>query len=164
MSEPRTIDNLGITPSQRYAEDQSTYDSRYIKTSRQVSQQVSTINITAHEDHLSSLIRQKSSGQCLAKFSAPEGYEEQAMRLFTSQSLPELGSIEQYRQLIASLEERLSHDDPEEKKQKQNQDSEEKEEEDPEEMKMLLQFLQLIYAIEEMFQAIYGFKNQYSRG
>src|SRR5579863_7976964 len=90
---PRTIDNLGMDVSTRYAEDQKILDQSIIKEARNIPLQTE-IDVTApfFPSELEGLLHMSPLHSSWASFIAPALYYEQRKKLFTFQSIPSLGS------------------------------------------------------------------------
>ncbi len=94
MAEIRTIDNLGLGTSMRYAEDQSAFEKSIITESLQVSQDVeTTVTVPNFFSEMNSLFQLDRRNQQWALFKVPEKYGQQE-DLFTYQMIPSLGSTE----------------------------------------------------------------------
>src|SRR5215469_17506132 len=103
---PRTIDNLGIEASTRYAEDIKELDSKLLVEARGIQEQTE-IEIT-HPFFLPELevLLEPQKQQTWATFTPPQGYFEQKKRFFMFQLIPSLGSEEKHEmqtQKILSL-------------------------------------------------------------
>jgi len=90
----RTIDNLGIEPSTRYAEDQATFDKSLVRDTRvqlDAKIDVTEISYTSEIDQLFELEKRHGSW---SQFVAPEGYYQQQGKLFTNLVVPALGTLD----------------------------------------------------------------------
>jgi hypothetical protein len=105
----RTIDNLGVDVSTRYAQDQKKYDKKLIKEARGIAPQT-TIDVTtpSFSSELDTLLDNEKKNQPWADFEIPLRYNEQKKRLFTHQIIPSLGTIEkketQSQKIISRLQ------------------------------------------------------------
>src|SRR5690606_17613940 len=94
-SKPRTIDNLGLDASIRYARDKELFEAKYIEESQAVSKRseipVSKPYIPNEFDQLFSA----KSSLLWASFSPPPEYFSFSKPLFSFQLIPSLGTYEQ---------------------------------------------------------------------
>jgi len=101
----RTIDNLGIEISNRYAEDRELFDESYIKDARAVTSQTSVAStLPSHLpefDLLFDLGRRKASW---ANFYAPSRYAASRRRLFAEQLIPKLGTPDKQEAQLQRVE------------------------------------------------------------
>src|ERR1700722_11811886 len=93
VNKPRTIDNLGIETSSRYAKDKSTLDTKLIEESRFLPQrtEVSVVKpyiATEFEEYLSPQLT------LWASFEPPPEYFVYGKPLFSYQLIPSLGGSE----------------------------------------------------------------------
>lgn len=91
----RTISDLGIEVSTRYAEDREKFDETIIKEARGIPVQTQ-IDVTApsYPMELDVLFGVNQRNISWADFIAPPKYYEQKRRLFTDQLIPSLGTSE----------------------------------------------------------------------
>ena len=127
---PRTIDNLGIEASIRYARDKEVFESTFIEDSRIVSQK---LEIPVGRPYVPSEFDQLFSiGKTIAwaSFYPPPEYFSYAKPLFSYQLIPSLGGYEKLEaneDKLEALEDALKHP------RKKNQDMSDQEEEENEE-------------------------------
>lgn len=166
----RTIDNLGIEISNRYAEDQSTIDEKLIRESRQMPFSVGIDSTSpSFSQEFALLFGLELRGARIALFQAPLGYFAQRRRLFTNQLMPILGSEEK----IEAQEVRIKgipssgEDEDESKKGKEEQeetlvpifaDTVKKEK------RILLNLLSLIHKYDQDLIDINSRRSQYHKG
>lgn len=106
---PRTIDNLGLESSVRYAKDIEQLDRRFIEESKWIPQKttvsVAKPYVPSEFDHLFTSI-----GTTLwAAFLPPPEYYDRVGRFFSYQLIPSLGSYESKRPIpIRSRASRMS--------------------------------------------------------
>lgn len=165
----RTIDNLGIEISNRYAEDQSTLDEKLIKESRQMPFAIGIDSTSpSFSQEFTLLFGLELRGTQIALFQPPLGYFAQRRRLFTNQLMPTLGSEEK----IEAQEQRIKgipagSDEEESKQGKQDQ------EEAPipifadtvkREQRILLNLLTLIHKYDQDLIDINSRRSQYHKG
>lgn len=160
-SKPRTIDNLGMDASIRYAQDQKLFESRFIEESKLIPKRseisVSKPYTPSEFDRLFSL---ESKAQLWASFSPPPGFVgEFANSLFSYQLIPSLHLDEEHADpeelLNAALEKR--------REQNPNSSDEEKQEEE-EEKTLIANLLKCIAKIDSSLRLINSRRNQYQRG
>jgi len=86
---PRTIDNLGVEVSTRYAEDKQILDETLIKEAGVIPTQTQ-IDVTTPfiSSELEALLHLQPTGVTWASFFPPARYFEQRKRLFTWQLIP----------------------------------------------------------------------------
>jgi hypothetical protein len=171
---PRTIDNLGIEASTRYAEDLRELDQKLLTEARSIPEQTE-IEIT-HPFFLTELevLLNAQKQQPWATFSPPKGYFEQKRRFFMFQLIPSLGSEEKHEtqtQKIISQLKTFAKKKREEKKRDQQQDDEQElQKPDPEqeyherEKKTLVSVLQIIMHLDKEIQEINARRGQYHKG
>ena len=163
---PRTIDNLGIEVSTRYAEDLRELDQKLLVEARGIQEQTE-IEIT-HPFFLTELeiLLEPQKQQTWATFTPPKGYFEQKKRFFMFQLIPSLGSEEKHEtqtQKIVSLK-TFS------RKKRDDQQQEESDHSDPEreyhekEKKILVSVLQTIMHLDKEIQEINARRGQYHKG
>jgi hypothetical protein len=169
---PRTIDNLGMDASARYAEDQKIYDQALIKEAKGIPVQTEIeVTIPFFPSEMEALLRLTPLQASWASFIAPILYFEQRKRLFTFQSIPSLGSEdkkESQAQKILSklqlLEEKHKKEDREEKDQKKRREQELAFQEEEREKKILTTLLQTIVQIDKLIIDINSRRSQYQKG
>jgi hypothetical protein len=90
---PRTIDNLGVEVSTRYAEDKQVLDETMVKGARAISvQTVISVTAPSFPSEVEALLHIERTHLPWANFVPPEHYFEQRKQLFTFQLIPSLGS------------------------------------------------------------------------
>ncbi|MDE3045960.1 MAG: DUF5399 family protein [Verrucomicrobiota bacterium] len=160
---PRTIDNLGIDSSIRYAKDKQLLDPRLIEESKWIPQKTE-ISVTrpfvpSEFDQLFSFVRTVQ----WALFASPPNYEAQARALFSYQLIPSLGTYEKQEadnDKLAAIEDALKK--RREQRKKQQDDREEQEEE--KERQILAALFQCIEKLDRTLTLINAKRNQYQRG
>jgi len=169
---PRTIDNLGMDVSTRYAEDQKILDQTIIKEARSIPARAE-IEVTTPflPSEVESLLRVNPLQMSWASFIAPELYFEQRKKLFTFQSIPSLGSEDkkesQAQKILAKiqlLEERRGKEDRQEKDPKKKRQQELSLEEEEKEKKILTILLQTIANLDKLIIDINSRRSQYQKG
>lgn len=172
MAEPRTIDNLGIESSVRWAHDQQFLDKAFLKESPLISRQT-TVDVSKpfYTSEFDALFQIKQRYQQWAAFFPPQGYNEQKMRLFTHQIIPSLGSEEFQLAQMQKIRERVaSNKNKRLEKQKAGKtgeygwEDERDEEEENKESNILLALLEYVNMLDKLLIAINSRRNQYSKG
>jgi len=159
---PRTIDNLGIEASIRYAQDQKLSESRFFEDSRLISQKteisVSKPYVPSEFDQLFSVGRTVA----WASFLPPPEYFSFAKPLFSYQLIPSLGGYEKQE---ADAEKLAAIEDAIEKHRGSRQGGSEKEkDEEEQERKVIAALLQCIHKLDRTLILINSRRNQYQRG
>lgn len=157
---PRTIDNLGIETSSRYARDRATLDTKLIEESRFIppKTEVSVLKPylpTDFEEYLS-----PSKLIIWASFEPPPEYVSNK-GLFSYQLIPSLGGYEKQEadtEKLEMLEDVINKKFKEGKRDQQEQQEEEKE------RKTILGLLKTIERLDRNLLFINGRRNQYQRG
>ncbi len=168
---PRTIDNLGVDVSTRYAEDQKIYDKSLIKEARGIQTQTEIeVTIPFFPSELEALLHISPLQSSWASFIAPELFFEQRKRLFTFQSIPSLGSEDkkesQAQKILAQLQllEEKHARGQEEKDQKKKRQQELALQEEEKEKKILTVLLQTIATLDKLIVDINSRRSQYQKG
>ncbi|NGX50888.1 MAG: hypothetical protein K1060chlam2_00739 [Chlamydiae bacterium] len=172
MPEPRTIDNLGLGPSVRWAQDQEYVDQSIIKESSFVSMQT-TVDVATpfylSEFDLLFQITQRYAPW--ASFLSPKGYNLQKMRLFTHQVIPSLGSEEFLTSQVQKIRDKSASSRKERNKRRKEgrgseypweDDRDDREEE--RESKTLIDLLEYINVLDTLMMQINARRSQYSKG
>jgi hypothetical protein len=154
---PRTVDNLGVDSSTRWAQDQSQLDTSLIKEAPMISTQteidVTLPSFASEFDLLFGSIYRTSPW---ADFFSPPKYHEQKKRLFTFQIAPSLGSEERLdgqMQRIQATSDQENHN-----KQDQGEEPEDKEK------GSLLKLLKELHDLDRFLIDINTRRTQYQRG
>lgn len=160
-SKPRTIDNLGIDASIRYAKDKELFEARFIDESQIVSRKS---EISVSKPYIPTEFDQMfSSGEKVnwASFSPPPEYLSFAKPLFSYQLIPSLGTYELHEDTdqLAALEDALQK----EKDSHQDQSDKERQEEEKEK-RLVADLLQCIARMDKSLALINARRNQYQRG
>lgn len=169
----KTIDNLGIDQSIRYAEDQEFLDEKFLKYAPIHTQTEVDVSIPSYWDQYELLFQTKKRHQSWAEFFIPPFYNEQKKRLFTHLILPFLGSRDNYEILKRKIKERINRDKlryEEEKKKRFQQGLEYDWEEElnrdaaEKESKTLVSLIELINFLDKILEEINSRRNQYQKG
>ena len=170
---PRTIDNLGVDVSTRYAEDQKILDKTFIKESRGISIdteiEVTTPSFSAE---IEALLQTQPTNVTWATFTPPAFYFEQRKRLFTFQMIPSMGSEDkqesQGQKILAKLQSIVEK--PVEKKEDKQSDQRQKYqeeralEEETREKKVLSSLLKTVTTFDKLIIEINSRRSQYQKG
>jgi len=166
---PRTIDNLGIEVSTRYAEDLKELDQKLLIEARGIQEQTE-IEIT-HPFFLTELeiLLEPQKQQTWATFTPPKGYFEQKKRFFMFQLIPSLGSEEKHEtqtQKIISLKtfSRKKRGDQQQEEEQESDHSNPEKEYHEKEKKILVSVLQTIMHLDKEIQEINARRGQYHKG
>ncbi len=161
----RTIDNLGIETSSRYARDQATLDTKLIEESRFIPQKAETAVLRPYVS--SDFEEYLMSGKLVlwASFEPPpEGFMG-TKPLFSYQLIPSLGGYEKQEEdttKLEALEDTINKQFKEGKRDQKRDQQEGREEE--KERKVLLGLLQTIEKLDRTLTLINSRRNQYQRG
>lgn len=158
-SKPRTIDNLGIDASIRYAQDQQVFEARFIEESQIVSKRTEISVSTPYTP--SEFDQMFGSGKPLiwAAFSPPHEMMEGNNTLFSYQLIPSLhidAFTKDPEEMLDEALERQKREHPD------SSDQEKKEEE--KEKKIIANLLNCIAKFDKSLQLINSRRNQYQRG
>lgn len=116
MVEPKTVSNLPLDVSIRWAEDQKLLEETkpIIQESRGISQQVQTEVISGKtQSQIEQLLNLSNLHPTWALFAMPPGFAKQRRRIFTSKLASCLGSDEQQDALISRIESATGEKDDE---------------------------------------------------
>ncbi len=167
---PRTIDNLGVEVSTRYAEDRKVLDETLVKESRTIPTQT-TIDVTAPflPSEIEMLLKAEPTYLTWAFFIPPARYFEQRKRLFTYQLIPSMGSEDkkesQAQRILAKLQSVEKTDkDKEEKDKRKRYEQERVLEEEEKEKKVLTSLLTTIAFYDKLIIDINSRRSQYQKG
>ena len=160
-SGPRTIDNLGIDVSVRYAKDKELFDVHLIEESRSVPLQT---EVTATRPYVSiewdEFYSIKQKNVPWADFFAPPDYVSHKKKLFTYQLIPSLGPAEKQmaeRERITSLPLPSLY-------RKNKKDHGKEETEESRERQCLISFLHHLSILDRHLSDINSRRSQYHKG
>ena len=159
---PRTIDNLGMETSVRYAKDKEQLDLRLVEDSKWISKRIE-VSVTKPyvPSEFDKLFSAKPTMQW-AIFSAPPTYEAHNRALFSYQLIPSLGSNERQEadaEKLMALEDTLDKD-KETRYGKGDWDQQEEEND----RKRLLALFKCLGKLDKTLIFINSRRNQYQRG
>ena len=167
----RTIDNLGVDSSARYAEDQKKLDPSFVQELRKVPVKPQ-VDVTQafFSSELDALLDMHQLAVPWAIFQAPEGYFEQNKGLFTARLIPTIGKEEKLTAEMLRLESAMQNMETAKKNEDVKGDDvmkwEEGREVDDEakEKEALLNLLNCISRLDHLLTDINGRRNQYQKG
>ena len=154
-SKPRTIDNLGIDASIRYAKDKELFEAKFIEESQIVSRKT---EIPVSRPYIPSEFEQTFAGAKTlnwASFSPPPDTFSTGSALFSYQLIPSLGTYEQHEDAEQMLEDAL---------QKRHESGQEPSEQEKREKQLIQDLLACIAKIDKSLSLINSRRNQYQRG
>ncbi|MCB1081633.1 MAG: DUF5399 family protein [Chlamydiia bacterium] len=172
MAGAKTIDNLGIDTSVRWAKDQEYYDRSLIKESSLVSRQTA-IDVTSpsFSSHFDTLFQINQRYIPWALLGAPQGYNLQKMRLFTFQTIPSLGSEDFLSAQMQKIQDKV--DTSKEARAKRREagqgaeypwEDEREEEEELRQSKTLIALLEYLQITDKLITEINARRSQYQKG
>jgi len=172
MVEPRTIDNLGLDHSIRWAQDQAYLDKTLLKESPFIS--LSTKIDVAQPFYISefdTLFQMNKRYAPWAFLMPPKGYNLQTMRLFTFQAIPSLGTHEFLTAQMQKIRDKVdASKQSRAKRQEEGMGSEyawedeKEEEEELQQSKTLILLLEYLQVLDTLLIQINSRRNQYSKG
>ncbi len=170
MANPRTIDNLGVEVSTRYAEDKRILDETLIKEARAIPVQAEiAVTMPSFPSELEALLHAQPAFVTWASFFAPERYFEQRKKLFTFQLIPSMGSEDkresQAQKILAKLrEEKIPKEKEEGEDKRRRYERERAIEEEEKEKKVLTSLLDTIVLFDKLIIEINSRRSQYQKG
>lgn len=99
----KTIDNLGIETSTRYAEDKAHFDESLIKQARIPLQAQIDVTHPSFTSEVDLLFESDKRHTRWADFNPPLGYSKQKRNLFGEFTIPRLGSLDKRELLLQKL-------------------------------------------------------------
>lgn len=172
MVEPRTIDNLGVETSVRWAEDQHYFDQSIIKESPYITRAtLIDVAIPFYKSEFDTLFQTTFRFAPWAALTAPQGFLFQKMRLFTYQAIPSLGSdellsaqIQKIREKVEAAKEERAQNRAIGKGREYPWEDEREEEEELRQSKTLIVLLEYIQMLDSLMTQINSRRSQYSKG
>lgn len=160
---PRTIDNLGVDASIRYAKDQELVGTQFIEDSRLIPQKTAVTVATPYTPSEFDQIYSVGKTASWALFSPPPNYFLTDKGIFSYQLIPSLGDYEKFESNEDKIE---TLEDPlkkfyERSRQGQSDDGQEQNEKD---RKRLLALFQCIQTLNKALTSINARRNQWQRG
>ncbi|MCB1109453.1 MAG: DUF5399 family protein [Chlamydiia bacterium] len=172
MVEPKTIDNLGLEHSVRWAQDQAYLDKTYTKEASFIS--LSTKVDVAHpfyKGEFDTLFQVTKRFAPWALLYPPMGYNLQKMRLFTFQAVPSLGTHEFLSAQMQKIRDKVENSKQARAQRRQEGkgaefawEDEREEEEELRQSKSLIALLDYLQTIDTLIAQINSRRNQYSKG
>ncbi|NGX59600.1 MAG: hypothetical protein KR126chlam3_00753 [Chlamydiae bacterium] len=154
----RTIDNLGVEISTRYAEDRELYDESLIKDARLIPAQTRiTTTVPSYTSEFELLFELGKRRALWALFRAPPNYYVYRRRLFAEQIIPDLGSPDLQESQLERLE-ALGEEEKERHKEPRDEEEIEKEK------KILKKLLQNVLLFDQLLIDINSRRSQYQKG
>jgi hypothetical protein len=155
---PRTIDNMGVDTSSRYARDKATLDTKLVEESRFIPSktEVSVVKPYLPTEFEEFLFPNKLT--LWASFSPPPEYLSSAKSLFSHQLIPSMGGYEKQEadsDKLEALEDALN---------KGHRDNKQGQQEEERERKILLNLFKTIGILDRTLIFINSRRNQYQRG
>ena len=153
-SKSRTIDNLGVDTSSRYARDKAALDTSIVKESQFIPLKTA---VSVVRPYIATEFEEYVADTPLtlwASFSPPPDYLSYAKALFTYQTVPSLGDFEQFEKTVAMLEslgETLDREDSERKDKEK-------------ERRILLNLIRLVSVLDRSLALINAQRNRYQKG
>jgi hypothetical protein len=161
VHKPRTIDNMGIETSSRYARDKTALDSKLIEDARFIPLKTEVSVVKPYVSTEFELYLAPDKLTLWASFSPPPEFLSSGRALFSYQLIPSLGGYEKQEDdtdKLEALEDTINKSFQERKHDGQEQHEEEKE------RKALLMLLQTIGKLDRALTLINARRNQYQRG
>lgn len=168
----KTIDNLGMDPSIRYALDQTYLDKSLSTDTSYISSQAN-IDVTApyFSSEFDAIFQTSLRNKGWALFMYPPGFRDQRKRLFTFQLLPSLGTEETVQMHAQRLKERVDKEKERRRhKKRQNTHQDDAFEEEiqlaqaEEESQKILRLITMICQLDKILIEINARRNQYQKG
>lgn len=155
----RTIDNLGVDISTRYAEDREVFDDSILKEARLIPAHTSVATTLPTYSEFDILFELGKRGSVWALFQAPFQYYASKRRLFAEQVIPGLGPPDKQE----AQRERIEALGDDERKKKREQDPELAEEVEKEK-KILVKLFENIHDFDQQIIDINSRRAQYQKG
>lgn len=167
---PRTIDNLGVDISTRYAKDQKEFDASLVKEAGRVSTQTQIdVSIPSYTSEWEAIFGMGERKVTWADFFAPPKYAEQKKRLFTHHIMPGMAEENKKEALLLRIStyELPAEKEDKDKEKKENEmawEEEREKEEEEKEKKTLLALLNTIGLLDKLLVDVNARRGQYQRG
>jgi hypothetical protein len=164
---PRTIDNLGMETSVRYAQDKEQLDVRLLDESKWLPKK---LEVSVTKPYVPSEFDQLFSSERInqwAFFAAPPRYEMQNKTLFSYQLVPSLGTYEKQEadtEKLAALKDVLSKRRRQKGQDQSGKEQNNEQEKEEEERQTLLALFKCIETLDRSLSFINSRRNQYQRG
>lgn len=156
MADPKTVSNLPVDVSIRWAEDQ-----QFLEETRPMISEADYISSFTQKDvstpssfsHLELLLKSQALHSSWAMFKAPHGFFDQRKRLFTSSVLPFLESDEQIDDKLQKINSSLS-----------TLGDKEEDQEEKERKRRLSEMLKVLMELNRNLAFVLSKRNQYQKG
>jgi len=165
-SESKTIDNLGLEASVRWAKDQGAIDPKLISESRSVPLHTQVSSTEPYfGSQLEDLFAYDKKNISFAKFTAPKGYHSHQRALFTFQIIPAMGTMEKQEVNLTKLSSLKDESEIEEREEEAGS-QEEKEPKSPElkEIDTVEKMLKKIGLLDKYLNVINSRRQQFHKG
>lgn len=172
MVEPKTIDNLGIESSVRWAQDQAYLDKTYTKESPFISLSTQIdVQQPFYKGEFDTLFQITKRFAPWALLYPPTGYNIQKMRLFTFQAIPSLGTHEFLSAQMQKIKDKVENNKEARTKRREEGkgaeyewEDQREEEEELKQSKTLIALLEYLQNLDVLITQINSRRNQYSKG
>jgi hypothetical protein len=165
MSSARTIDDLGLETSVRYASDLSALDQTLLNESKgfppYVQVDVYTPDFYSNTDILFGFGQKNLP---FPDFYPPAHYNIQKRQIFTYQLLPSLGTDERLTSHIERIRSVAERDKEKRQKRENEWEEQQQEEEERKESEKLLALLELLQKLDKVLADVSSGRNLYQRG
>ena len=162
----KTIDDLGIETSIRYAKDQQVFDRSIVSQAGKISTQTKVeVSTLAFASEFETLFETTERNKGWALFERPPHYFIQSNILFSYQMIPSLGGDENLVFIKQRIRDKLEKE--RKKKGQKNQAPYEQEielKENEEESSKLIAFLDILEQLDQMLIQINSKRSQYQKG
>lgn len=160
----RTIDNLGIEISTRYAEDKAQLDEKILREARSIPIQTQIdVTLPSYASEFDLLFDLGKRHITWANFFAPSKYYEQKKRLFTEQIIPAIGSQDKKELQMEKIKKMRKPQKLTEEERMQWEEEKEKEEEEKQ-RKILLRLMDYLASYDNYLIDINSRRSQYQKG
>jgi len=162
---PRTIDNLGLDASTRYAEDKKLFDEKLLKEARAIPP-ATQVDVTtpSFPSEFDLLFETQKRHAFWALFSPPAKFGEQKRQIFTNLMIPSLGEQDKKEALQERVRSIVKKRKKEEKIVFPSWEEEREEKDRLTEQEILLKLLEKLIVFEKDYLEINGRRGQYHRG
>jgi hypothetical protein len=165
MSVSRTIDNLGIETSVRYASDLETLDTNLLKESQGIPLYVK-VDVTSPDfmSNIETMLGARQRNLPFPDFYPPKAYNVQSRYIFTHQILPNLGSDEKLLNHIDRIGMVVEREKEKRKGKGKGWEEEQEQDQREKESEKLIAFLQLLQKLDKILVDVATGRNLYQKG
>jgi hypothetical protein len=161
MPQSKTIDNLGVDISIRYAQNDDLYDENIIKDSKSIPKFTQlSINIPYFPSEVDELFGYEHKASSWAEFSPPTSFLTSNIQLFSYQIIPSLGPIEKQEE----EKEKIKRKKKKMKSKKSLAQIEKEEEHDEEDREILINLFECLFILNKNLEDINAKRGQYHKG